>query len=83
MEADAWGFNELHHTALRTQQVVFDLRTGALLWNDQAVELVLDGLAILWGLLPQCEKEFQRRQSTSKMLGCFSQISDRPKKEAF
>ncbi len=83
VEADAWGFNELHHIALRTQQVIFDLRTGALPWNSQAVELVLDGLAILSGLLPQCEREFQRRQSTSRMLGCLSQVSDPPKKAAF
>ncbi len=82
LEADAWGFNELHHIALRTQQLVFDLRTGALPWNSRNVDLVLEGLAVLSGFLPQCEKEFLRRQSTSRMVGSLSRGDIDLKKEA-
>jgi chemotaxis protein histidine kinase CheA len=68
LEADAWGFDDLHHIALRTQQLVCDLRLGALPWEKRTLDYLQDALAMLSSVLPQCEKEFRRRQSTSNML---------------
>ena len=68
LEADAWGFDDLQHIALRTQQLISDLRVGALPWDHRTLDHLLDALTMLSSILPQCEKEFRRRQSTSNML---------------
>ena len=72
LEADAWGFDDLHHIALRTQQLVSDLRLGTLPWDHRILDYLQDALAMLSSILPQCEKEFRRRLSTSNMLRLLS-----------
>ncbi len=72
LEADAWGFDDLHHIGLRTQQLVSDLRLGTLPWDDRTLDHLQDALTMLSSILPQCEKEFRRRQSTSNMLHLLS-----------
>ncbi len=67
-EADIWGFDDLYHLALRTEQMVFDIKVGTLNWENRTAENLLDGLTMISSTLTQCEKEFLRRQSTSNML---------------
>jgi len=75
-EADAWGFDDLHIVALRTQQMIFDIKLGTLQWDDRTADNLLDGLSTLSATLMLCEQGFLRRQSTSNMLRLLLPESD-------
>jgi hypothetical protein len=81
LEADAWGFDDLYHIALRTQQIVSDLRLGFLPWDHRTLDHLLDALSMLSSILPHCDKEFRRRQSTSNMLQLLSTEGSEPTPE--
>ena len=73
LDADSWGFDDLHLVARETLFLVLDLDEGVREWSEDVAAAVERGLAMLSTILHECEGGYRRRLAIADLLDSLSQ----------
>ncbi len=73
LDADSWGFDDLHMVARETLFLVLDLDEGVREWSADVAAAAERGLAMLSTILHECESGYRRRLAIADLLDSLSQ----------